>query len=243
MQKSVHFVGLIPLAYTFLGLVALATGLKDKACAGFLPMDHCPESLPLGLRCLQPGSNAKFLVDHAHRGDPFGCQGKMPAATRRRAPLFALRGGSDQKPVNFTKVRKKLFEFRPASSDHLSYPTLGSNATMVRDDEPGFPGEKGTWKKEPNQHANKGVGAGPSDTPELPYKFVPPERALHSTQYDTFKRPGIINKQMWAACETGDDEELEAILKHLKADVNAVDENIYNYTVSEKNTRKHHQIH
>jgi hypothetical protein len=239
MRKFFHHTWLILLSYFVLGLVAVA-GL-GKTSAGFLYLDHSPKSPSLRSRRFQPDDTADVLFHHAYFGG--SCrQGKYrPAARRRSFMLLALRGGSDrrgdsdQKPVNFTKARKKLFETHPISSDHLSYPLSAHNPTMVHDN---GQGDEDTRKKEKNQHANKDVDAGPSDTPELSYKFVPPERVLHSTQYEKFTRPGIINKQMWAACETGDDEELEAIMKHLKADVNAVDENIYNYTVSGKTKLK-----
>ena len=56
------------------------------------------------------------------------------------------------------------------------------------------------------------------------------ERVLDQSEYRTYWRPGIVNKRLWAAAETGDDEEIEFLHQYLDADVNAVDLNIRNYT-------------
>jgi len=56
------------------------------------------------------------------------------------------------------------------------------------------------------------------------------ERVLHKSDYKTYWRPGIINKRLWAAAETGDDQEIMFAVHCLEADVNTVDLNIYNYT-------------
>jgi hypothetical protein len=56
------------------------------------------------------------------------------------------------------------------------------------------------------------------------------QRVLDKSQYRSFWRPGIINKRLWAAAETGDDEEVEFVVEYLEADVNTVDRNIFNYT-------------
>ncbi len=56
------------------------------------------------------------------------------------------------------------------------------------------------------------------------------ERVLHKSDYKTYWRPGIINKRLWAAAETGDDQEIMFVVHCLEADVNTVDLNIYNYT-------------
>lgn len=56
------------------------------------------------------------------------------------------------------------------------------------------------------------------------------ERILHKSGYRSYWRPGIINKRLWAAAETGDDQDIMFAVAYLNADVNAVDLNIYNYT-------------
>eukprot|EP00960_Hanusia_phi_P016787 494482-Hanusia_phi.AAC.2 len=53
-------------------------------------------------------------------------------------------------------------------------------------------------------------------------------RYLEDSSYHEWWRPGIINKMLWAACETGDNYEIDFLVRYAHADVNAVDQNINN---------------
>lgn len=56
------------------------------------------------------------------------------------------------------------------------------------------------------------------------------QRVLDAREYRTYWRPGIVNKRLWAAAETGENAEIAFLCRYLDADVNTVDINICNYT-------------
>ena len=54
------------------------------------------------------------------------------------------------------------------------------------------------------------------------------DACMHACMF--IRMQGIVNKRLWAAAETGDNEEIVFLCRYLGADVNTVDLNIYNYT-------------
>ena len=65
---------------------------------------------------------------------------------------------------------------------------------------------------------------------EQPQAFKIRTRYLNQSAYQVWWRPGIINKMLWAACETGDNYEIDFLVKFAHADINAVDLNMKHLT-------------
>jgi len=147
---------------------------------------------------------------------------------------LALRGGADlpahDGDTETAEYNVSWFVHGPYDAQPEPNP-LGDSSTTLSDvsEDPLFPEENQRKMRQMIKQFDAEHGA-PDIDPYVGKTFPVLERVLDRSEYMHYWRPGIVNKRLWAAAETGDDEDIEFLVQFLEADVNTVDLNIYNYT-------------